>query len=259
MTTPRTPETVSAKPDPALAAQAATSRESTSAAMTKAALTSEALEDVDVRAREVEQQMTDDERFSLIVSLIGPASRRSAFPATSAFRKRSRTRARATRPACRGSASRRCRASDASMGVTNPGYRPRRQGRDCVPGVGCRRARASTRSSRARGRRSDRARSADARIQRACWPAAESRARPAQRPELRVLLRGSLAQRRSRAPSRSTASRARASSRRSSTTRSTATRLTATGSTRSSTRRRTASPTCSHSRSRSSARSRARS
>ena len=72
MTTPRTPETVSAKPDPALAAQAATSRESTSAAMTKAALTSEALEDVDVRAREVEQQMTDDERFSLIVSLIGP-------------------------------------------------------------------------------------------------------------------------------------------------------------------------------------------
>jgi len=71
MTTPRTPETVSAKTDPALVAQAATSGESTSTAMTTAALTSEALENVDVRAREIEQQMTDDERFSLIVSLIG--------------------------------------------------------------------------------------------------------------------------------------------------------------------------------------------
>jgi beta-glucosidase len=65
----------------------------------------------DERARITEQQMTDDERFSLIISLIGPVPSigipRLGVPAL--------------------------QSSDASMGVTNPGYRPDDKGATAFP------------------------------------------------------------------------------------------------------------------------------
>lgn len=77
--------------------------------------------DADVRAREVEAQMTDDERFSLLISVMGASElfpfRDDRFPV-----------------AVPGSAGYvpgiprlgvpALRMSDASLGVTNPGYRP---------------------------------------------------------------------------------------------------------------------------------------
>src|SRR5215470_12196881 len=99
----------------------------------------------DARAREVEEQMTDEERFSLLVSVMGvndvvtvrddripegtpmsagyvPGVERLGVPAQL--------------------------MSDASLGVTNPGYRDGDSARRCRPGSPS--ARASIRSWRAR-------------------------------------------------------------------------------------------------------------
>lgn len=57
--------------------------------------------DPDARAREIEQQMTDEERFSLVISLSGaPIARDERYLPTF-------PRALGTRPVCRGSACRR--------------------------------------------------------------------------------------------------------------------------------------------------------
>jgi beta-glucosidase len=75
----------------------------------------------DERARDTEQKMTDDERFSLIISLLGPASivpRDARIPADVKNVSAGYTSGvpRLGIPALQ--------SSDASMGVTNPGYRP---------------------------------------------------------------------------------------------------------------------------------------
>src|SRR5262245_59249203 len=77
----------------------------------------------DERARQTEQQMTDDERFSLLVSLIG------AVPSIGQLRDKrippevSNMSAGYT-PGIPRLGVPALQSSDASMGVTNPGYRP---------------------------------------------------------------------------------------------------------------------------------------
>jgi beta-glucosidase len=84
----------------------------------------------DERARAAEAQMTDDERFSLIVSLLGPASlvpRDPRIPADLENVSAGYTSGvpRLGIPALQ--------SSDASMGVTNPGYRPDDKGATAFP------------------------------------------------------------------------------------------------------------------------------
>jgi beta-glucosidase len=84
----------------------------------------------DERARDTEQKMTDDERFSLIISLLGPASlvpRDARIPADVKNVSAGYTPGvpRLGIPALQ--------SSDASMGVTNPGYRPDDKGATAFP------------------------------------------------------------------------------------------------------------------------------
>ena len=69
MTTPRSSGTDSGKRRPASAAD--TARDTASDSIAQATLASKAAEAADLRAREVEAQMTHDERFSLIISVMG--------------------------------------------------------------------------------------------------------------------------------------------------------------------------------------------
>jgi beta-glucosidase len=86
----------------------------------------------DDRARKVEQQMTDDERFSLLISLIGavpslgvPRDRRIPDSVTNMSAGYTPGIPRLGIPALQ--------SSDASMGVTNPGYRPDDKGATAFP------------------------------------------------------------------------------------------------------------------------------
>src|SRR5215510_2739497 len=86
----------------------------------------------DVRAREVEEQMTDDERFSLVISLLGavpslgvPRDERIPEDVTNMSAGYTPGVPRLGIPAIQ--------ASDASMGVTNPGYRPADKGATAFP------------------------------------------------------------------------------------------------------------------------------
>lgn len=86
----------------------------------------------DERARQTEQQMTDDERFSLLVSLIGavpsigvPRDPRIPAGVTNMSAGYTPGIPRLGIPALQ--------SSDASMGVTNPGYRPADKGATAFP------------------------------------------------------------------------------------------------------------------------------
>jgi beta-glucosidase len=88
--------------------------------------------DADVRARQVEEQMTDDERFSLLISLLGAVpgmgvqrDRRIPDHVTNMSAGYTPGVPRLGVPAIQ--------ASDASMGVTNPGYRPDDPGATAFP------------------------------------------------------------------------------------------------------------------------------
>jgi beta-glucosidase len=85
----------------------------------------------DLRAREVEQQMTDDERFSLIVSLMG------AVPSIGVPRDRripeGVNMSAGYTPGVPRLGIPALQSSDASMGVTNPGYRPDDEGATAFP------------------------------------------------------------------------------------------------------------------------------
>ena len=88
--------------------------------------------DADVRARRVEEQMTDDERFSLLISLVGavpavgvPRDKRIPDEVTNMSAGYTPGLPRLGIPAIQ--------ASDASMGVTNPGYRPDDKGATAFP------------------------------------------------------------------------------------------------------------------------------
>jgi beta-glucosidase len=86
----------------------------------------------DERAKEVERQLTDDERFSLIISLIGaipligvPRDRRIPEDVTNMSAGYTPAIPRLGIPALQ--------SSDASMGITNPGYRPDDNGATAFP------------------------------------------------------------------------------------------------------------------------------
>jgi beta-glucosidase len=87
---------------------------------------------IDARARDTEQKMTDDERFSLIVSVMGVVSligvpRDPRIPADVTSMSAGYT------PGIPRLAIPALQSTDASMGVTNPGYRPDDKGATAFP------------------------------------------------------------------------------------------------------------------------------
>ena len=91
-----------------------------------------AMSSPDERARETEQRLTDDERFSLIVSLIG------AVPSIGVPRDRRipeavKNMSAGYTPGVPRLGIPALQSSDASMGVTNPGYRPDDKGATAFP------------------------------------------------------------------------------------------------------------------------------
>ncbi|MDT3684384.1 MAG: glycoside hydrolase family 3 C-terminal domain-containing protein [Pseudorhodoplanes sp.] len=84
----------------------------------------------DERARNTEQRMTDDERFSLIISLLGPASIVPRDPRIPADIKNVSAGYTSGVPRLGIPA---LQSSDASMGVTNPGYRADDKGATAFP------------------------------------------------------------------------------------------------------------------------------
>jgi beta-glucosidase len=88
--------------------------------------------DADVRARQIEEQMTDDERFSLVISLLG------AVPALGVPRDKRipdevMDMSAGYTPGVPRLGVPAIQSSDASMGVTNPGYRPDDKGATAFP------------------------------------------------------------------------------------------------------------------------------
>jgi beta-glucosidase len=85
----------------------------------------------DVRAREVEEQMTDDERFSMIISVLG------AVPLIGLVRDKRIPEGTAMSAGYTPGVPRlgvpALQSSDASMGITNPGYRPDDKGATALP------------------------------------------------------------------------------------------------------------------------------
>lgn len=87
--------------------------------------------EADVRARETEQQMTDDERFSLLISVLGnvPGASVPADPRVAHLENASA----GWTPGVPRLGIPDLQASDASMGITNPGYRPDDPGATAFP------------------------------------------------------------------------------------------------------------------------------
>lgn len=86
----------------------------------------------DLRARETEQKMTDNERFSLLVSLIG-AIPTIGIPRDSRIPAEVRNMSAGYTPGIPRLGIPPLQSSDASMGVTNPGYRPDDKGATAFP------------------------------------------------------------------------------------------------------------------------------
>ena len=87
--------------------------------------------EADVRARETEQQMTDDERFSLLISVLGTVEG-GALPPDPRVAHLENPSAGWT-PGIPRLGIPDLQSSDASMGVTNPGYRPDDEGATAFP------------------------------------------------------------------------------------------------------------------------------
>src|SRR5262249_3116289 len=86
---------------------------------------------IDARAKETEQRMTDEERFALLFSVFGANAatgthRDSRIPANVA-------NSAGYTPGIPRLGVPALRSTDASMGVTNPGYRPDDQGATALP------------------------------------------------------------------------------------------------------------------------------
>jgi beta-glucosidase len=87
---------------------------------------------IDKRAREVEQQMTDDERFSLIVSVMG-AVPSIGIPRDERIPEQVDNMSAGYTPGIPRLGIPAIQSSDASMGVTNPGYRSNDAGATAFP------------------------------------------------------------------------------------------------------------------------------
>jgi len=115
-----------------LAGLAALAMSVTAPAVAQTTLPGAAMPSPDARARETEQKLTDDERFSLIVSLIG------AVPSIGVPRDRRipeavKNMSAGYTPGVPRLGIPALQSSDASMGVTNPGYRPDDKGATAFP------------------------------------------------------------------------------------------------------------------------------
>ena len=87
----------------------------------------------DERARQVEQQMTDEERFSLVISIFGWAPR--MFPTKDPRIPDGTNMSAGYTPGVPRLGIPAIQSSDASMGVTNPGYRPDDPGATAFPSL----------------------------------------------------------------------------------------------------------------------------
>lgn len=84
------------------------------------------------RARRTEELMTDDERFSMIISLLGPVSD-IGVPRDSRIPEDIKNTSAGYTPGVPRLGIPALQSSDASMGVTNPGYRPDDEGATAFP------------------------------------------------------------------------------------------------------------------------------
>lgn len=87
--------------------------------------------EADVRARQTEQQMTDDERFSLLVSILGNVAGGTLPPDQRVAHVENQSAG--WTPGIPRLRIPDLKSSDASMGVTNPGYRPDDPGATAFP------------------------------------------------------------------------------------------------------------------------------
>src|SRR5690606_8561380 len=89
----------------------------------------------DVRAREIEQQMTDEERFSLIISLLGYIPGSAVGPRDPRIPAEVTNMSAGYTPGVPRLGIPAIQSSDASMGITNPGYRPDDEGATAFPAL----------------------------------------------------------------------------------------------------------------------------
>ncbi|HLS85558.1 MAG TPA: glycoside hydrolase family 3 N-terminal domain-containing protein, partial [Burkholderiales bacterium] len=94
-----------------------------------------AYEDPDERARAIEAQMTDEERFSLIISLMGAVPGSITGPRDSRIPEDVKNMSAGYTPGIPRLGIPAIQSSDASMGVTNPGYRPDDKGATAFPSL----------------------------------------------------------------------------------------------------------------------------
>lgn len=93
------------------------------------------LTDADKRAREVEEQLTDDERFALVVSILGYVPGGAMGPRDPRIPEDVTNMSAGYTPGVPRLGIPAIQSSDASMGVTNPGYRPDDEGATAFPAV----------------------------------------------------------------------------------------------------------------------------
>jgi beta-glucosidase len=108
------------------------SRRAASTTVARAATGRAPAADADERAREIEQRMTDEERFSLVVSLIG-AVPSIGIPRDPRIPEEIENMSAGYTPGVPRLGIPAIQSSDASMGVTNPGYRPDDEGATAFP------------------------------------------------------------------------------------------------------------------------------
>jgi beta-glucosidase len=89
----------------------------------------------DERAREIEAQMTDDERFSLLISVMGYIPGSAVGPRDARIPKDLTNMSAGYTPGIPRLGIPPIQSSDASMGVTNPGYRPDDEGATAFPSL----------------------------------------------------------------------------------------------------------------------------
>ncbi|MDX1885411.1 beta-glucosidase [Mycolicibacterium sp. 120270] len=91
--------------------------------------------DADERAREVEEQLTDDERLSLVISILGYVPGGAMGPRDPRIPEDVTNMSAGYTPGVPRLGIPAIQSSDASMGVTNPGYRPEDEGATAFPAV----------------------------------------------------------------------------------------------------------------------------
>ena len=91
--------------------------------------------DADERAREVEEQLTDDERFSLVISIMGHVPGGATGGRDPRIPEDVKNMSAGYTPGVPRVGIPAIQSSDASMGVTNPGYRPDDEGATAFPAL----------------------------------------------------------------------------------------------------------------------------